>query len=128
MQRPGGTRYHQAPSEIAPSRRRIRGCCPGDAEGVAQPQEGERGLGEDRDRYDEDGVGEDQGEDVGEDVTGDDLAVAGAEGAGALDVGAFLECQHLGAHHPRRPGPGDDPDDERDDEEAAAQDGGEHYR
>ena len=112
MQRPGGITYHQAPGARGPG---VEGVlehrAPGDPGRVAEPEEGERRLGEDRDGDDQHRVGEDQRQRVGEDVGADDVGVAGPQGTGALDEGALAQREDLGADDPPGAGPGGEPDD-----------------
>ena len=83
MQRPGGITYHQAPALGAPD---VEGVLehrpPRDPRRVAEAEERQRRLGEDRDRDDQHRVGEDQRQRVGEDVRADDVGVAGARAPG----------------------------------------------
>ena len=75
MQRPGGITYHQAPALGAPELKAFSSIVPQEMLGrVAEAEEGERRLGEDRDGDDQHRVGEDQRQRVGEDVGADDVA------------------------------------------------------
>ena len=69
MQSPGGITYHHASALGAPDVERVlEHRAPGDPGRVAEAEERERRLGEDRHGDDQDRVGEDQRQRVGEDV------------------------------------------------------------
>ena len=113
MQSPGGTTYHHAPALGA--RRLEAGLehrAPRDAVRVAEAEEGQPRLGEDRHRHDQHRVGEDQRQRVGEDVGADDVAVARPQRPRALDERALLQRQHLRAHDPPGARPARQPDHE----------------
>ena len=112
MQSPGGITYHQARRSAPPSSKAFSSIEPQRDPGrVAEAEEGERGLREDRDGDDQDRVGEDQRQRVGEDVGADDVGVARPQRPGALDEGALAQGQHLGADDPAGARPRGQPDD-----------------
>ncbi len=84
--------------------------------GDADAQEADGGLGEDSDGEGDAGEDDDEGDDVGEDVAPHDAGVAGAEGAGGLDVDVLLDGEDGAANDPGGPGDDSHADGEGDDE------------
>ena len=79
---------------------------PGDPVGVAQAEEGERGLGQDRAGDDHRRQRQHRRQRVGQDLAERDLERAHADDARAGDIVAFADRQHLGAGDAGRAGPG----------------------
>ena len=87
---------------------------PGDAVGIAEPEEGERGLGQDRAGDDDRRQRQHRRQRVGQDFAKGDLQRVHADDARRGDIVALADRQHLGARDPRRAGPGAERDGEDD--------------
>ena len=85
---------------------------------VAEAEEGERRLVEDRDRDRQHRVRDQERRDLRQHVAEDDPQVPGAERPRALDVGALADALDLRADDPRRARPEQDADHDDDVEEA----------
>ena len=84
MQTPGGTIAHQAPTETAECRKAFWMMVPQETRcRVAETDEGEGCLEEDRGGDREHRLGDEQRRHVGQDVAADDVEVAGAQAARA---------------------------------------------
>ena len=93
MQSPGGTMYHHAPRPGAPaSCGRVEDLAPRRRERVAEADERERRLGQDRAREDEDGVGDDEVDDVRQDVAPHDVRGRRADDPGPVDEHPLLHA------------------------------------
>ena len=120
---PGGTIAHQAPVEIAARSKAFSMIVPErDPARVAQAEERQRRLVEDRDRDRQHRVRDQQRRDLRQHVAGDDPQVPGPERPRPLHVDALAHALHLRADHPRRRRPEQDPDHDHDVEEARAPD------
>ena len=115
--------WQQCPPRAGAHRAAVEGevqhLAPADPERVAEPDEGERRLLEDREADDEDGVGEHERHDLRDDVPPQDVEVRGANGAGAGDERTLPHGERLGAHDARRRRPAEGTDDEDDVRQAA---------
>ena len=124
-QTPGGTIAHQASLRTAsPVEGVLDQLPPGDERRVAEAEEGDVGLGEDRDRDREHRVGDEERHHLRQHVLADQPLVAGAQRTGARDVGSLADALRLGADEPGRARPVDEPDDEDDVGQAAAEERG----
>ena len=80
MASPGGSSAHHAPGRHrAAGEGEVEHLAPRDQEWVPEPDEGERRLGEDRERDDEDRVGQHQWKHEWEDVVAEDVEIGGAD-------------------------------------------------
>src|SRR5207302_4950066 len=98
----------------APARRRRRD---------AQPEEAQRGLGDDRARHREGRDDGDGREHVGQDVAPEEIAVGRAERAGGLDELSLAQRERLAPHDSRVGNPTGHAEHENDVREACAEDG-----
>ena len=106
-------KYHQAPDASAPASFAAFRIVPHDGfDGSPRPRNGQRRLGQDRDRHDEHGVGEDQREDARENVLSQDPGRRRAERLRPLDELSFLHREHLSTDDPGRSCPCRQADDE----------------
>ena len=99
---------------------------PGDLGRIAEAEEGQGGLREDRHGDDQHRVGEDQRQRVGEDVGLDDVGVSGSQRPGPLDERALAKGQDLGADDPPGARPGRQADDRDQDDQRRVEDAGQN--
>ncbi len=122
---PGGTIAHHAPVEIAARSNAFSMILPErDGARIAQTEERERGLVEDRDGDGEDSAGDQQWRDLRQHVPHHDPRVARAERPRSLHVHTLAHALHLRPDHARRTRPEQDPDHDDDVEEARPPDRG----
>ncbi len=112
---PGGTIAHQAPGrDRGPLEGVLDHLAQRDRARVAEPEERERRLVEDRDRDGQHRVRDQERRHLGQHVPSDDPPVARPERPGALHVDALAHALHLRAQDARRARPEQDPDHDDD--------------
>ena len=87
---------------------------PGDDVGIAEPEEGQGGLDQDRAGDDDRAQRQHRRQRVGQHFAKGDLQRMHADDARRGDIVALADRQHLGARQPRRAGPGAERDGEHD--------------
>ena len=93
--------------------------------GDAEPEERQRGFGEDDSAHADRGLDEQRLHHVGQDVAEEDARAAGSEGAGGFHVFALFDGEDLRADEARVAGPASDCEGEDEVLEAGAEEGGE---
>ena len=117
---------------VLAARQRLRGegvlqhVAPRHAVRIAEAQEADARLGDDRPADGDGGIDEAERQDVGRDVHEQDAPGAGAGDARRLDIGALPQRQHLAPDHARRVGPQQQGDGEHDVRRAGAQKARQH--
>ena len=114
-QMPGGSTAHHASLMIASSLNAFSIRLPHEiVAGVTEPEEGDKGLGEDRIGDQENRVRNEERRHLGQDVAHDEARVAGAESPRSLHVDPLADALRLRAQEARGERPVDDPDDHDD--------------